>query len=437
MASSAASGRARRPGVGSGALLLVWGLLGAGCADNECNFHSQCGPRRYCDRGACRQDCRADFDCADGLRCDAIGRCVPPGEGVDAAVDAGRDAQQRPDARPPRDAARETGGGRDAGSERPPPPPPPDASRDAGSERPTGGTKRYLDSCGGDSECASGRCGFDLGGRRACSRSCTSQADCAHGHLCSPAGWCEPSDVGTACSVASPDSCVLGLCLGRAGGSGYCTRSCERATDCPAGYACTDVGGQRVCVDIEKPCTAGGTECETGLCIAGIGCTASCRSAADCPTMFTGLGAPPYTCGTLSGASGTVCIPPDLVMGDRAIGQGCGLTASGGNQCRSAVCDDATPVGAACTQACTPQGGCPPGFGCQPQAAGGTIVLGCVHAGALGFGQPCSRGADCATAICEGTSARCSRLCNDGLCPDGWRCQPVPGYPISICRPPG
>ncbi len=405
--------------------MFVGGVSAAwvgGCASNECNFHSQCGRQHYCDRGACRQDCRQDFDCPVGRVCDVVGRCVPP----DGAV-------REPDGGGGRDAASRDGGGRSDAAQRDAGGHVDAAQRDAGRPPPSA---RYLDDCGGDEECVSGRCGFDLGGRRACSRACGTHAECAHGHVCSPEGWCVPSDVGTPCSVDAPERCVLGVCLGRPTRAGYCTRPCRTASECPAGYACSSVGGARVCIDIEKPCTAGGEECETGLCIPGIGCSASCASAADCPATFTGLGAPPYTCDALPGAMGDVCIPPGIVEGDRPIGRACGVSAGGANLCRSAACDDETPLGPICTQACDPVGGCPPGFGCMPQVAGGRIVMGCVPAGTRGFGRPCSRAADCATAICEGSSARCSRLCLDGRCPNGWRCEPVAGTSIAVCRPP-
>src|SRR5690606_635136 len=68
---------------------LVWaaGLVSglgylAGCAGQQCDFHSQCGSKHYCERGHCMQDCRQDFDCAAGQVCNEIGQCV-------AATDAG------------------------------------------------------------------------------------------------------------------------------------------------------------------------------------------------------------------------------------------------------------------------------------------------------------------------------------------------------------
>lgn len=400
----------------------------AGCAGQECDFHSQCGVQRFCERGRCRQSCRQDFDCATGLVCSLIGRCEVPEDGsvrldggsptLDAGVPPRMDSgplgvdsgpPRPPDSGPPRV---------DAGS-----PPPPDTG-------PPPGTGRYLDRCSRDGDCATNRCVPDVGGTQACALACATHRDCASEHVCVE-GVCRHDDTGAVCSLASPGSCVLGLCFGSsATGVGQCTRQCDSALDCPAGYACTDAGGQRVCTDIERPCSSP-SDCATGLCFPGVGCTAQCRSAADCPRRFPD--SPAYGCGVPSGGTVAMCLPPSDIVGADPIGASCRV--SGGlSLCRSGGCDDSAPTGPMCTQACTQEGGCGPGLGCFPLAVGGSFWLVCSRAGTRALGQSCASGRECDSGLCDGTGF-CTRLCtDDGLCPTGMRCEPVPGVGVSFCR---
>lgn len=400
-----------------------------GCAAQECDFHSQCGERRYCDFGKCKQDCRRDVDCDDPqLVCSEIGQCVPAvdgGPGMDAGPDPGMDAgpgvdaftPPTPDAGPPPDE--DAGPGVDAFT-----PPTPDAGSPPG-------TGRYLDRCTGDGDCASGHCVDDVGGSRMCTIPCTTHRDCASEHVCGDDARCHPDDTGATCSTSSPTSCELGLCVGNASvGTGHCTRQCTNASDCPAGYACADAGGTFVCVDIEKDCSDG-SQCATGLCLSVQGCTAPCRTAADCPRRFGFL--PPYTCEVAFGSTTPICVPPDDVVGADPIGASC--PATGTTTCRSGGCDTAAPLGPMCTQACTQEGGCGPGLGCFPQVDGGDIVLLCARAGSRALGASCSSGRECASGLCDATGSFCTRLCtDDGLCPTGMRCEPVAGFSISLCR---
>lgn len=270
----------------------------------------------------------------------------------------------------------------------------------------------------------------DVGGSRFCSRACTSHAVCADEHVCD-GEKCVRDDTGTPCSVATPETCSLGLCLGTSGGSGACTRPCANASDCPAGFACTSQGGMHVCVDIEKPC-AGASDCLTGLCLSVQGCTSTCRTAADCPRRFPGL--PAYSCEVAFGSSSPICVPPDDVVGNQAHGDVCEYDGSF-NLCRSGVCNDSAPVAPMCTQYCTPQSGCGPGLGCYPERVGSDIVTMCARAGTRALGQGCTSASQCDSALCDATSGLCTRFCNAGLCPTGWTCTPVAGFGIAICRP--
>lgn len=393
------------------------------CAGQECDFHSQCGARYYCERGRCLQNCRQDFDCDPGLVCNAIGQCVVPSDGgprLDSGPPPGVDSgPPRLDSGPPPRL--------DSG-----PPPRVDGGPPGVDSGPPPGVGRYLDRCTRDGDCGTGlRCVDDVGGTRACTIACSTHRDCASEHVCVD-GTCRHDDTGTGCSLTSPASCALGLCIGNSTtGIGHCTRQCDNAFDCPSGYACADAGGTRVCVDIERPC-ASATDCATGLCFPGIGCTAGCRSASDCPRRFPD--SPPYTCGIPTGGTQPVCLPPDDVIGPDPIGASCrydGLY----SLCRSGGCDDAAPTGPMCTQSCTQEGGCGPGLGCFPTVVGGTIWLVCSRAGNRAIGQPCSSGRECDSGLCDATGAFCTRLCtDDGLCPTGMRCDPIPGFGVSLCR---
>ncbi len=372
-------------------LVLVFGGVGCQAAEGP-------RPRAREDGGTDAGPSDSSVPTADGGEPGFDAGMTP---GLDAGFDAGSDA-----------------GGADAGS------------------GPTG-DGRYLDRCTSDGECASGFCVNDVGGSRFCSRACTATRECADEHACA-GGVCVPDDTGAVCAVATPDTCRLGLCLGPTGGSGQCTRPCDDASECPAGYACTDVGASfRVCVDIEKPCTAGGNECGSSLCVPGVGCTATCRSVADCPARrFPGL--PGYTCETAFGSSVPVCTPPLTgaggdVAGDDAMGALC--PATGTNECRSALCADLAEVGVnSCVQTCNAEGGCPVGWGCKPVVLdGGAIETFCVRAGTSALGAGCSAASQCASGLCDSANY-CTRLCADGLCPTGWACTAVPGTALGICR---
>jgi len=290
------------------------------------------------------------------------------------------------------------------------------------------GTRAYLDRCTTDADCASGHCADDLGPTRFCTRSCTSDGNCAHEHICL-AGLCQADDTGAPCT--SPAACATGMCLGTAA-AGQCTRTCSSAAECPAGFACTIAGGSTspICVDIEKPCTAAGSECGTGLCIPTLGCTATCRTAADCPGRFSGL--PAYTCEIAFGSTSPICAPPSDILGSDPIGASC--PATGLNTCRSDGCDATAPLGPMCTQACTALGGCAPGLGCYPLYDGtAPATLACERAGSADLGQACGTSRDCRSGLCD-TAGYCTRLCADGLCPSDMACTPIPGAGVALCR---
>ena len=290
------------------------------------------------------------------------------------------------------------------------------------------GTGAYLDRCAGPSDCASGLCIEDIGGSRFCSRTCSVHGGCADEHVC-VLGRCAPDDTGVPCNPTA-HSCSL-YCFGNAAAA-HCTRECDSAADCPAGYACVNGGPVRVCADIERP---GGT-CVTTMFFPVEGCTGDCRTALDCPARYTALGASPYSCGVPGGGTTRVCIPPPgESLGSDPIGAACvpGST----NTCRSSVCNpDAVPGPAICTQTCNAEGGCARGFGCFAQDQGGGIFLPvCEVAGTGDIGAVCANRNDCHTGLCY--IDRCTRYCADGLCPTGWTCASsgAPNIP-NVCVPP-
>lgn len=303
------------------------------------------------------------------------------------------------------------------------------------------GTGRYLDRCTAARDCASGLCALDRGGTHFCTRTCTSDVQCAHEHVCASTpsgGVCIPDDTGAPCSVGSPETCALGLCLG-SGGGGHCTRPCASAAECPAGYACSHVAGssQQVCIDIEQPCS-GAADCGGGYCTT-FGCTAPCRTPSDCPARLpatsSGPAFPAYACNTSLGSADPICIPPSDIVGSLPIGASCPVT--GTNACRSDACDTSAPLGAMCVQACSAQGGCGPGLGCSPLVDGSDVLLVCERAGTTDLTLPCNHGYECVSGLCDGSGAlgHCTRLCQDGICPTGYTCQTIAGFGISLCRP--
>ena len=257
------------------------------------------------------------------------------------------------------------------------------------------------------------------------SSACTSStaANCILGHICDFIGgtsYCQDSDIGVPCN--GPGQCA-DECIGNSiTGVGHCTRPCSTAADCPAGFACTNLGNQDYCVNISMYCTNGTTDCITGLCLTSDACTAYCVSAADCPVD--------YNC--VTDGFNWFCEPPTYGAG--------GLGDSCASNCQSGLC-----MGTYCTVKCgvTRAVGqpCPPGWGCSPALNGPNYELVCVTAGTGGFGQSCSNNNQCATAACMEMSdltMECSRFCNDGVpCPTGYSCQPMglvaSGISLSVC----
>ena len=134
------------------------------------------------------------------------------------------------------------------------------------------------------------------GGAQRCTRTCTSDAACTTaGTRCNvSASYCVDDDTGRVCAAAA--TCNFG-CLGNE----YCTNTCNVGADCPNGYGCMAVGGQRICVRAEAPCDATDTsasivprDCDTTAQMLVSGCTLPCATASDCPQRAAGFAS--WTC---------------------------------------------------------------------------------------------------------------------------------------------
>lgn len=405
---------------GRGLRALATALLAAAlpfgalhCAESACRFNSECADTQQCIDGKCQANCLVDRDCPDTLPRCAGGRCVatktdsgtPDGPLQDSTADSGTPdtATSPPDTATTPDTATA-----------PPDTTTPDTTTP---DTTTPGTGAYLDPCTAAGDCASGMC--TATSPQFCTRACSRQSDCAHGQICSSAKACVLDDSGAACDPVSAVPCAS-YCYGSPS-SAQCTHECTSAADCAAGFACSDVGGTKVCVNIEIPCGTA-DECPSGLgfCGAtGLGCTATCKTAADCPARLLLTGITPYTCQVNGGKQ--VCVPASDVQGPDPLGATCNAL---GNTCRSGACDDGTSP-ASCAQRCVPRGGCPAGFGCFPLYDPAQTSLVCNRAGTLWLGDTCGRGSDCVTGMCQGSGATgyCTRMCADGLCPTGFVCQ--------------
>jgi hypothetical protein len=259
--------------------------------------------------------------------------------------------------------------------------------------------------CTADGDCASGICSRNpfLSTDHACTGPCAD--GCRAGDFCLAAlGQCVQSDVGHSCTLSK----------GGAGAPSICSRVCQGAADCPAGYACSLVGGAHACVNVDAtPACAQDTDCWYGtLCeVDRARCLATCRDDLDCPLYHHCLGS----------TEGLVCVP-DASSGRGGVGDPC----LSGDDCRAGLCSAGTCVGG-CGVTIDVGQWCPGGWGCGPIPSGSGWTLGCLLAGTGEPGAPCVDGRDCASGLCVDQPGYCSRYCNDAPCPSA----------TPICAPAG
>ena len=190
------------------------------------------------------------------------------------------------------------------------------------------------ESCDGDDDCLSGQCLFEVEGAGYCSRPCETDSSCGEGFHCRMEGVpaCVRGNregIGTPCQTNS-DCHDGGFCATQNGVS-WCTDFCP-PVECPAGYACVDVGG------------------DIGLCAPELGVMgADCQSAEDClsglcaetedGTICTRICGPDSPCGPgfecerSADGTGASCVPRRAVV--PASSSGCSLQAA----------DSSSPVG--------------------------------------------------------------------------------------------
>ncbi|MCB9546464.1 MAG: hypothetical protein H6706_11515 [Myxococcales bacterium] len=161
-----------------------------------------------------------------------------------------------------------------------------------------------------------------------CAMFCQDDRKCPHGHSCQQIQGvrgrvCAPATEMFACPDGTIQACGgvcpaaagrapedVSVCLALGAGPGYCSCTCDRASDCPTGYACSRLDGLNT-----------GDPGRSGVCLAMAG----------------------YRC---AGEAARPNTP----------------------QCPSLTCalDDAEPNAAVCTAPCNREADCPPNFACQP-----------------------------------------------------------------------
>lgn len=181
---------------------------------------------------------------------------------------------------------------------------------------------------------ASTQCQSLLCDRGICTTPCipSGAVGCAAGYACqtgtsSGCGSCQQAGaLGDACS--SSIDCLSGLCAEQGGGS-YCTRLCDAASPCGAGFTCEDVDeGTSVCVPGEGSAGLGAScdandDCASEVCVSQGSsdyCTRFCSASDPCPRD--------YACVMAEGDTRSVCQPTSA----RRRADGCSVQPSRGSR---------------------------------------------------------------------------------------------------------
>lgn len=240
--------------------------------------------------------------------------------------------------------------------------------------------------CSGSFRCAAG----------VCKTSCTADADCVTGKVCSGNQCVDPKKAnGVACSAG--DECVTGFCAGTGNAKVCCNSACTGACN-----SCGLAGSVGTCTPVpmgteDAACSAMATNnlCTYGICGANGACaTVNCSSTSTCSADGNGIQG--STCnGTMTCGSSPTVVP-----------------CQGGFKCAAG----------ACLTTCTEDTQCQPGNYCL---AGACVVK-------KATADSCSAGRECVTGICAQDvccSTTCSGSCktcagaNKGTCenvaPDG------------------
>ena len=310
-----------------------------------------------------------------------------------------------------------------------------------------------LDLCAADADCQPGLfCrAYASGLPRRCLPTCStlgSANECPSGLRCglgaSGERYCALADIGRACT--SQTQCQS-VCLV---GQGYCTNECQTGSDCPNGFGCMTVSGDRICVKTGSPCSAGDTDscidsaaCDQSAQLLVSACTLACSTAADCPQRASGLS--DWLCD-----GGGICRRPPDVYGPEVGGTAPTQWACNASSVPANLCEDGMHInfetfevpspptincsmtiaaagvdGDACLDSCRYQGGCVFGFACTGvgSVGGGRIGLCLPSLGTGEVGAVCASDSQCVFGYCNRGAGKCSRDCTaDGACPTGSTC---------------
>ena len=201
----------------------------------------------------------------------------------------------------------------------------------------------------------------DIGG--VCALYPTGQAQCASSQECNQG-----------------EACISGSCVAQQPNQGDFGDDCNDSSECTS----------QICVG--DPSTPGGV------------CTSDGTGGQPCP--------PGFPCTPIQG--GSVCLQdPNAPMGG-SIGDPC----ASGQDCAEGLCvgDPNTPEGV-CTRACSTTDNvqtCPDNWSCESLGSGGeACIQGTTPGGNGQFGDPCMRGADCATGLCVGDPNTAVGVCTE------------------------
>lgn len=210
------------------------------------------------------------------------------------------------------------------------------------------------ETCASNLDCSSNRCTTVAGAQR-CGRSCALTGEsCPTGEVCdttgggAECGTCLPFSMSTAPrpfgALCETDAqCIDGDC---AAPGGFCTRSCDAASPCGAGFHCRalecvrgDLGGAGTSCISAEDCSATAPECvdADGETLCALPCDAE------------GM------CG-----GGFACAATDVGMRCIPAGEPLGAACTGPMDCRSSIC------AGLCTRVCDAATPCPEGFSCTP-----------------------------------------------------------------------
>ncbi|MCB9533324.1 MAG: matrixin family metalloprotease [Myxococcales bacterium] len=220
---------------------------------------------------------------------------------------------------------------------------------------------------------------------------CRSDADCIGAQICVSGVCILDADCPTCLPCDTADDCGGGewQCASD-GTTGFCTRICEAASDCPGNSECFAIEGETFAVCLNDDAI------EAGTCYDGFVCTAGVCDGIACPSGQT---CDPETgrCVTAGGADGCIVCDP------------CTAPA----QCPGGDCFDFGD-GGLCAIECARDSDCPPNTACLTFGDGGgdSISL-CLNADYDTAGA-CPRGFECSesTDPCDGVTCRAGTACD-------------------------